>query len=267
MLTCGRDGTTLVRLLAGVSREHFIYNIKNALVRIAERRPSLYPAPVQPTANVQQQQPHLPQPHAPVTIMSAATAVGNSIDRPESPRGTPVSYPSSPNAPPATAIATDAATASPSAETMPTGRRGSVRSTFGEQQRLKKVAEQAERQRILQLLEYDKAERRLRDKERRESVVMTEHPRPRFPEAVGGAGSSGDSGKGDVALSFRLTDGSNVKFRFPPEGTLGADVRTWIENVGAVKYPAHPPPLIYGTTEPHRWRPPLQLHGDPRSRA
>lgn len=245
LLMCGRDGTTIVTLLAGVSREHFIHNIKNALIRIAERRPSLYPAPapapVQPIANVQQQQ--LPYPQSPppaVNYNATPTNIANSIDRPESPRGTPASYPSSPTAPPTTTntVATnDAAAASAAAEAMSSGRRGSVRPSFGEQQRLKKVAEQAERQRILQLLEYDKAERRLRDKERRESVVITEQLRPRFPEVVVATGSSGDSGKGDVALSFRLTDGSNVKFRFPPEATLGVDVRAWIEKVFALGRP------------------------------
>lgn len=226
-----KDGTTMVQLLAGVSREHFIYHIKYALIRIAEERSSLYPAPVQSAGNVQQQQSSLPQSPPPVTVTATPTTA-NSVDRPESPRGTPSPYPSSQTALPsnnAAATTTDAVASTASADVMSTGRRESVRLTFGEQQRLKQVAERTERQRILQLLEYDKAERRLRDKERRESVVMTEQLRPRFPDVAATASGSGDTGKGGVALSFRLTDGSNVKFRFPPEATLGADVRTWIE--------------------------------------
>ena len=35
----------MVQLLAGVTREHFIYLIKYALIRIAEEWSSLYPAP------------------------------------------------------------------------------------------------------------------------------------------------------------------------------------------------------------------------------
>ena len=220
----------MVQLLAGVSREHFIYHIKYALIRIAEERSSLYPAPVQSAGNVQQQLPSLPQSPPPATV-TATPPTANSVVRPESPRGTPSSYPTALPSNNTAATTTDAVASTASADVMSTGRRESVRLTFGEQQRLKQVAERTERQRILQLLEYDKAERRLRDKERRESVVMTEQLRPRFPEVAAAASGSGDSGKGDVALSFRLTDGSNVKFRFPPEATLGADVRAWIEEV------------------------------------
>jgi len=100
-------------------------------------------------------------------------------------------------------------------------RRASLRpsgQTYIEQQRQKKLAEQAEKQRILQLLENDKAERRVRERDRRDSITpgsITPQPEP-----------WGD----EVALSFRLTDGANVKSRFPPSAVLGVDVRGWIES-------------------------------------
>jgi hypothetical protein len=128
-----------------------------------------------------------------------------------------------------------------------------------EQQRAKKLAEQAERQRILRLLENDKVERQVRERERRESIISMppETPRAVSAEPIGGADL--------VALSFRLTDGSNVKSRFPPSATLGADVRAWIEQVQELPPSLLPLPKLSGraTTEPHRWRPPIQLYGDP----
>jgi len=93
--------------------------------------------------------------------------------------------------------------------------------TYIEQQRQKKLAEQAEKQRVLQLLENDKAERRVRERERRDSVIRTPTPNNVNPRP--------EPWSDEVALSFRLTDGSNVKSRFPSSAVLGVDARGWIE--------------------------------------
>jgi hypothetical protein len=93
--------------------------------------------------------------------------------------------------------------------------------SYLEQQRQKKQAEKAERERILQRLENDKAERRARDRERRGTLVTpTQSSRPPSLEP---------SFSAEIALSFRLTDGTNIKSRFSSSASLGTEVRAWLD--------------------------------------
>ena len=104
--------------------------------------------------------------------------------------------------------------------------------SYHDQQRQIKTAEQSERQRILQLLENDKAERRLRERERKgEYTTPTPTPTP-SASATPSSQLNSEAKSQNVALAFRLVDGTSIKSRFPSSAVLGEDVRAWIETVG-----------------------------------
>ncbi|KAA8901582.1 hypothetical protein FN846DRAFT_115293 [Sphaerosporella brunnea] len=202
-----KDSAVLVKLTAGVSRELFTASIKNALTnKPSFSSPHPAPAPPQPSVSTPPAETVTPvtsPPGAPSTPSPSFNAA-----RPETPRRD--------HTPLAAAEGTGATA----------GRRESLRpgsQSYLEQQRAKKLAEQAERQRILRLLENDKAERQVRERERRGSMLVAQPETPRTRSA------EPPIGEGEVALSFRLTDGSNVKSRFSTSATLGEDVRAWIE--------------------------------------
>ncbi|KAF8525676.1 hypothetical protein BDD12DRAFT_82909 [Trichophaea hybrida] len=197
-----RDGTILARLTAGVSQQEFTSSMKNALSRPSLTSPLPTPAPVPqtiPIAPQSQRSEAIP----PVPVRAAEPAVTNLIS-PSPNIGTPRTL-----TPTANSVEYSGTNVRP------------LNQSFLEQQRQKKQAEQAERERILQRLENDKAERRARDRERRDSYTPT--------PSEGLRSSEPSITAAEVALSFRLTDGSNIKSRFPSSAVLGSDVRTWIE--------------------------------------
>ncbi|KAF8249709.1 hypothetical protein K440DRAFT_205968 [Wilcoxina mikolae CBS 423.85] len=197
-----RDGAILARLTTGVSRQEFTSSIKNALSRPSPTSPLPTLAPVPQTTPIAPQ-PQRPETVPPVPVRAAEPAVTSPISP-------------SPN------IGTSR-TLTPAADSVEYSRTNvrPLNQSYLEQQRQKKQAEHAERERILQRLENDKAERRARDRERRDSYTPT--------PSEGLRSSEPPITVAEVALSFRLTDGSNIKSRFPSSAVLGSDVRAWIE--------------------------------------
>jgi hypothetical protein len=177
--------------------------MKSALSRPSPTNPSSMPAPI-PQTSLVAPQPQRPEIIPPVPVQATELAATSPIT-PSPSFGTP-------------------RTLTPAADTVEYSRTN-VRpqsQSYLEQQRQKKQAEQAERERILQRLENDKAERRARDRERRGSLATP-------TETSSGSRSFEPPNPTEVALSFRLTDGSNIKSRFPSSMVLGTDVRAWIE--------------------------------------
>jgi UBX domain len=96
---------------------------------------------------------------------------------------------------------------------------------------LKKKQQEAreERRRILQRIEDDKAERRMRTESRDEEKKMAKEKAAE--EAKDGMSSSIMTGKASkmTSLQVRLFDGSTIRSRFPSSATLRKDIRRWVD--------------------------------------
>ncbi|CCX30266.1 Similar to UBX domain-containing protein 7; acc. no. P38349 [Pyronema omphalodes CBS 100304] len=225
-----RGGTLLLQLKPGVSRQEFTSSLKSAIARppASTRSPtaSVPQTQVQPQSQplpqLQLQTQPQPQPqsqiqaqiqtHTPTQTRSGPSYAQNTPLTP-APAASPISH-GNPNTPIPTTPAT------PVGESSVATSHSHIPS-YLEQQRQKKQAEKAERERILQRLENDKAERRARDRERRGTLVTpTQSSRPQSLEPLFSA---------EIALSFRLTDGTNIKSRFSSSVSLGTEVRAWLD--------------------------------------
>lgn len=90
----------------------------------------------------------------------------------------------------------------------------------------KKIREddQADRLRILRLVENDKIERREREARKQQIQQTRQHAQTSAPESEPGPSSN------ETAISFRLLDGSILKAKFASSSKL-ADVRQWLDEV------------------------------------
>ncbi|WPH01402.1 Hypothetical protein R9X50_00424700 [Acrodontium crateriforme] len=106
------------------------------------------------------------------------------------------------------------------------------RADWLQQQKQKKDEAKRERERILERIEADKLERKLRSQRQKENEAVDANASLSFaPEST--LKSSGDKGKklgGKTALQVRLLDGSSIRSRFDADtATLSGDVRSWIK--------------------------------------
>jgi hypothetical protein len=85
-----------------------------------------------------------------------------------------------------------------------------------------------ERARILKRVEDDKAERREREAQRKaEAKAKLESQVP--PTGAIGFKQPSSTSSEECALQIRLFDGSTIRSRFPPSGSLRKDARPWID--------------------------------------
>lgn len=116
-------------------------------------------------------------------------------------------------------------------EEAPEGTQKSADMKYALMQKRRQQEARAERERILKRVEYDKAERRKREAQRKaqakvkedtEKGIETEAPSPivQPPSRIKSA---------QCALQIRLFDGSTIRSRFPSDDSLRVNVRPWID--------------------------------------
>ncbi|KAK5111922.1 hypothetical protein LTR62_004654 [Meristemomyces frigidus] len=97
------------------------------------------------------------------------------------------------------------------------------------QQKIRKDEAKKERERILERIEADKAERRLRTQRARDAAVAGDGAIECAPPESRIASSRRSAGAGGTCqLLIRLFDGSSIRGRFATTSTLGKEVRDWI---------------------------------------
>jgi hypothetical protein len=118
-------------------------------------------------------------------------------------------------------------------EAAPAGSKKSADMKYALMQKKRQQDARDERARILKRLEDDKAERREREALRKAQVKANEDAQHSqaldVNEASSGSRSSSLSNSTDCALQVRLFDGSTIRSRFSSQGTIRADVRSWID--------------------------------------
>ncbi|KAK3674276.1 hypothetical protein LTR78_005745 [Recurvomyces mirabilis] len=97
------------------------------------------------------------------------------------------------------------------------------------QQKLRKDEAKKEKERILERIEADKAERRLRAQRAKEPTSSAEAQESPLPQSRLAAQTRSAGASGTCALLIRLFDGSSVRGKFSTSNTLGRDVRNWIK--------------------------------------
>ncbi|KAI4157402.1 MAG: hypothetical protein L6R39_000684 [Caloplaca ligustica] len=113
----------------------------------------------------------------------------------------------------------------------------SNQSLYAQEQRKRKQEAREERERILKVIENDKAERKEKEAQRR-ALAKAEATDTAKEADVGEASEStgpglvpnwgGTSHPRQCALQVRLFDGTTIRGKFQSDQTLGAAVRTWI---------------------------------------
>ncbi|KAI9769419.1 MAG: hypothetical protein M1840_004121 [Geoglossum simile] len=108
--------------------------------------------------------------------------------------------------------------------------------SYAQQQKKKQLEAKLERDRIMKLVENDKAERREREEQRKSSAIVVTGKSPADQGLGILATQPPHEAERDVALpgtefpiQIRLLDGSTIRTRFPPNATLQGDVRSWID--------------------------------------
>ncbi|KAK4555227.1 hypothetical protein LTR86_007523 [Recurvomyces mirabilis] len=96
------------------------------------------------------------------------------------------------------------------------------------QQKVRKDEAKKEKERILERIEADKAERRLRTQRAKELPSPSEAQQSPLPQSRLAAQTRSAGASGTCALLIRLFDGSSIRGKFSTSNTLGQDVRNWI---------------------------------------
>ncbi|KAI9708745.1 MAG: hypothetical protein M1820_003700 [Bogoriella megaspora] len=116
---------------------------------------------------------------------------------------------------------------------------------YASQERKRKEEARKERERVRQLLEADKVERKERERQRKEALVGMQSQLP--PQD--GPTSTSAMPRGASAVQVRLFDGSTIRQRFsnPSTQTLTKDVRPWIDEhlKAGVAKPSSIPPYTF----------------------
>jgi hypothetical protein len=122
-------------------------------------------------------------------------------------------------------------TSEPDPEVKPESNPEGGYSNYVKQQRKKKLVAHEERDRVLQLLEHDKAERRQKRELARSSTSESQEPTA-FQAGATSARQSSSSSSKKCALQVRLLDGSSIRSHFPKDNNLSVDVRKWVDGEG-----------------------------------
>lgn len=122
-------------------------------------------------------------------------------------------------------------------EETPEGSDKSADMKYALMQKKRQQEAREERARILKRVEDDKAERRERDAQRRAQNKTSESLRDSPAAASSSLVPSQLSQSRECALQIRLFDGSTIRSRFSPQGTLRANVRPWIDKEQIIDVP------------------------------
>lgn len=105
--------------------------------------------------------------------------------------------------------------------------------TYAAQQRKRQQEAKLERERILQQIEHDKAERK--EKEEQRKALARAEVQEKDDSALADEQLKNESSRPrptrskECAIQVRMFDGSNIRHKFSSEATLRTDVRAWID--------------------------------------
>ncbi len=105
--------------------------------------------------------------------------------------------------------------------------------TYAAQQRKRQQEAKLERDRILQQIEHDKAERKEKEEQRkalaRADVEEKDDSALADEQLKNEINRSRPTRSKECAIQVRMFDGSNIRHKFPSDATLRIDVRAWID--------------------------------------
>ena len=105
--------------------------------------------------------------------------------------------------------------------------------TYAAQQRKRQQEAKLERDRILQQIEHDKAERKEKEEQRkalaRAEVEEKDDSALADEQLKNEINRSRPTRSKECAIQVRMFDGSNIRHKFPSDATLRIDVRAWID--------------------------------------
>jgi hypothetical protein len=106
--------------------------------------------------------------------------------------------------------------------------------SYAQQQRKKQLEARQERERIMKLVENDKAERRDREERRKATIGTGKTPAPWGPGVPDAqyprkAKQNTPTSERECAIQVRLLDGSTIRARFPSSATFRGVIRRWID--------------------------------------
>ena len=105
--------------------------------------------------------------------------------------------------------------------------------TYAAQQRKRQQEARLERDRILQQIEHDKAERKEKEEQRkalaRAAVEEKDDSALANEQLKNEINRSKTTRSKECAIQVRMFDGSTIRHKFPSEATLRTDVRAWID--------------------------------------
>ncbi|KAG8534255.1 uncharacterized protein KY384_001099 [Bacidia gigantensis] len=117
----------------------------------------------------------------------------------------------------------------------------SKQAQYAQQRRQRETEARAERERVLRLIEHDKAERKEREEQRKRTAIVEtanhsgtdrqEHGQPPIldPAQQRILKHRSSMSSSDCSLQIRLMDGSSIRSRFLSTDTLGSNVKPWID--------------------------------------